>query len=331
MVHSASLVGSTRSHLNAGDGEERYLETRAAWLYYNSGLKQADVARALGVSLNKANRLLASAQESGVVRVTIEGPIAGCVALEDKIRQRFGLRMVRIVPELTGTGSLFEAVGRATASVLARAIQDGRHRTIGIGKGACLDAAGSFIPSLHAPGLELVSLLGCAPFYYHAGSPDLLQALGERSGAGARLMPAPIYARSAADLTVVVRQPGVQAVLEAAHRVSFLLSEISSIEDAETVMVRSGVLRKTEVAQLRSMGAVSVFLGHFLDQRGQPVASGVNRRLVGLSCSAIAAREAVGVARGEQRSDSILSVLRSGLLKGLVTTEAAGRLLLAAV
>src|SRR5580704_10509730 len=94
---SARVEHMTKS--TARRDSEDSLAIRAAWLHYVAGQTQADVATRLGVSNVKAHRLITRANQSGAVKVSIDGDVAGCVMLEAEIADRYGLAYCEVVPD----------------------------------------------------------------------------------------------------------------------------------------------------------------------------------------------------------------------------------------
>src|SRR5262245_60710131 len=92
------VVDQLRSTLVAD--EEAVLAARAAWLYFAGGQTQAEIAQRLNVPNSKAHRLIARASRDGLIRVFVEGPIAGCVALEEQLKGQFGLEVCEVVPNI---------------------------------------------------------------------------------------------------------------------------------------------------------------------------------------------------------------------------------------
>ena len=109
-------------------GEEAMLASWAAWLYHAGGLTQAEVAVRLGVTAAKAHRLIARAARDGLVRVYVEGPLAGCLDLERRLAERFGLSMARVVPDLGEDRVTCKTLGgsRCVASDAGAACDGGR-------------------------------------------------------------------------------------------------------------------------------------------------------------------------------------------------------------
>ena len=89
---------------HGGIDPEKSLATRAAWLHYAGGLTQAAVAKRLGVTGVKAHRLIARAVADGAVKVSIDGAIVECAALEDRLCKRYGLAFCEVAPDLGEDG-----------------------------------------------------------------------------------------------------------------------------------------------------------------------------------------------------------------------------------
>mgnify|MGYP006171563951 CR=1 FL=1 len=98
---------------------EHSLAIRAAWLHYVGGLRQAEVAKRLGVPSVKAHRLIARAVAEGAVKVSIEGEIIECIELETALSARFGLETCEVAPDLEEVGVPLRTLGLAGAARLA--------------------------------------------------------------------------------------------------------------------------------------------------------------------------------------------------------------------
>ena len=98
--------------------EEATLAARAAWLYFAGGQTQGEVAEELNVASTKAHRLIAKASRDGLIRVFVEGPMAGCVALEDELKRRFGLTHCEVVPNIDDGPLPLRTLGTAGARYL---------------------------------------------------------------------------------------------------------------------------------------------------------------------------------------------------------------------
>ena len=141
----------------AAQDMEASLAIRAAWLHYAGGLTQAAVAKRLGVPGVKAHRLITKANQEGAIKVTIDGDIAECVALEDQLASQFGLSYCEVVPDLGEEGLPTRALGIAGASFLRRELESGQADVIGVGHGRTLAAAVDQLPRVEAKGVQYQS------------------------------------------------------------------------------------------------------------------------------------------------------------------------------
>ena len=80
--------------------DESSLAARAAWLHHIGRLTQNEVAARLDLPKGKAHRLIARAGREGMVRVFVDGAIARCMQLEQRLCRAYGLSFCEIAPEV---------------------------------------------------------------------------------------------------------------------------------------------------------------------------------------------------------------------------------------
>ena len=122
--------------------EEAALAARAAWLHFAGGKTQGEVAELLGVQSTKAHRLIARARSEGLIRVFVEGPIAGCIdARREAEGCLTGCSSARWCPISTKARLPLRTLGMAGARYIRNLIESGRYGLIGMGHGRTLAAA----------------------------------------------------------------------------------------------------------------------------------------------------------------------------------------------
>src|SRR5262245_46653636 len=136
--------------------EEATLAARAAWLYFAGGRTQGEVAEALNVPSTKAHRLIVRATRDGVIRVFVDGPMGGCIALEDELKQKCNLGECEVVPNVDDGVLPLRTLGTAGARYLRHALDSGRHKVIALGHGRTLAASIDFMPSTPSPDVSFV-------------------------------------------------------------------------------------------------------------------------------------------------------------------------------
>lgn len=93
---------------------------RAGWLYYVGGLTQDQIATELGVSRQRAQRLVSRAMTEGLIHVRLNHRIGVCLDLEQALTDRFGLLRCRVAPGLGQGGDPVRAIAAAAAAELER-------------------------------------------------------------------------------------------------------------------------------------------------------------------------------------------------------------------
>ena len=300
---------------------EDSLAIRAAWLHYAAGQTQADVAMRLGVSNVKAHRLITRANQSGAVKVTIEGDVAECVVLETALAKRFELAYCEVVPDLYEKGLPLRALGIAGAQFLQREIAARQGGVIGIGHGRTLAAVVGDMPHMDAGKVRFVSLLGGVTRDYAANPYDVIHQLAEKTGAMSYVMPLPFFANTAEDRQVLLAQRGVREVFDLAAHADLMVVGIGTAQpDAQ--LVSSQMISPDEIHEVRELGGTGELLGHFFDPVGKVVETSLAARTVAPELVDLTGRRIVAIAGGAEKIDAIRAVLHSGLLSGLITDEA---------
>ncbi len=136
------------------------LAIRAAWLHFVGRLTQAEIAKRLGVSGIKVDRLIARATQEGAVKFVMDGDIAECVALESSLSEQYSLNYCEVVPRVSDDKLPLRVLGVAGAAFLQREVEGGDNDLIGLGHGRTLSAVVNQLPSIAANGVRYVSLLG---------------------------------------------------------------------------------------------------------------------------------------------------------------------------
>lgn len=306
---------------------EHSLAIRAAWLHYVGGLRQAEVAKRIGVPSVKAHRLIARAVAEGAVKVSIEGDIIECIELEQALCARFRLETCEVAPDLEEDGLPLRALGLAGGSRLRRWLESGEQITIGIGHGRTLAEAVRAMPRFNTTGLSFVSLLGGLTRNFAANPHDVMHLLAEKTGARAYVMPVPFFANTTEDREVLLSQRGVSEVFQLAETAPLKIVGIGTVE-AETQLVTSGMIEPAEIEAISSAGGVGEMLGHFFDPKGICLKTPLTSRTLAVSLDESRDDRIIALAGGATKVDAIRAVLRSGRLSGLITDERTARALL---
>ena len=304
-----------------GDGE---MAARAAWLHYAGGLTQSAIAERFGIPVTRAHRMIAKAARDGLVRVFVDAEVAGCVALEERLKARFALESCLVAPDL-GDPDPLRAIGLAAARMLTGVLERRKPAVVGVGHGRTLSAAVRELPTLDARAFRFVSLLGGLTRSFAANPYDVIHRLTERTGAEGFLVPAPLFANTPEDQRILLAQTGLADIRALWSEAEICLLGVGAV-DPEGSIARANVFDpEHSLAEIRAAGARAEVLGQFLDAEGRVLNTRYDGRLIAADLAALKGREVHAVAGGADKTAALDAALRSGVFTGLITDEATAR------
>ena len=93
---------------------------RAGWLYYVAGRTQDEIANAMGISRQSAQRLVSLAVAERLIKVRLDHPISACLELAEGLRKKYDLKHAEIVPSDPGGSSSTVGIAEAGAGEIER-------------------------------------------------------------------------------------------------------------------------------------------------------------------------------------------------------------------
>jgi lsr operon transcriptional repressor len=297
------------------------LHTRVAWLYYMENLTQAEIGERLGLTRARVNRMLAEARESGLVRITLTSGFASCIALEQRLKERCGLRDAVVVPTPEDPEQLLGVIGMAAGDFLGRFLEENPLSAIGIGWGATLRETIRHLRPARYPELWVTAMMGGLPQGLELNTFEVAGELARRLQAHCNYLAAPIYAGSARSRDTILAQEVFQDVLARLGSIELALLSLGDLSP-RSLLVRHGLPRDVPVDELRAKGAVGDVLGQFLNGRGQPIAHPINRRAIALPLEELAkVRTVTLIAGGANKMRIIAAALLGGFADVLISDE----------
>jgi DNA-binding transcriptional regulator LsrR (DeoR family) len=319
-------MGRLRREGRPALAEGASLRLRAAWLYYNHGLTQKDVADRLGVARTTVIRLLDEALKRGEIRIWIDEGDATGVDLALRLESAFQLDEAIVTPAAEGVDETAKAVGLALGKFLSEGILDGM--TIGVGWGRTLSASlASFHPQ-RREGVRIMSLLGGAIETRLANPYDFSWRLASRLGAECFLFPAPLIVDSQETKRRLIEECGLGRLVDMAKGLDLAIISVGDIGPTGSSLASSHI-SSAERAQLLKLGCVGDVMCNFLDRNGASVDHSLNRRVMSVDLEAVKQATHVVIAcGGAQRADAMAAAIARIGCNTLVTDEDAARALL---
>jgi DNA-binding transcriptional regulator LsrR (DeoR family) len=300
--------------------------TEVATLYWVDKLTQEQIARQIGRSVPTVSRLLAEAENAGIVEVRIRYPVAVAAELQAELTGRFGLRVARVLAASSADpGQLLTQLGELAARYLTTVLGDGM--SISVGWGTTLYEVVQALRPAHYRDVRVSQALGSLGSKLPAIDNHLIaRLLADRIGGTPHFLPAPMIVESELVRQALLQDPQVRETLEIGRRSDVSLTGIGVAEPDLAGMYRAGYIDEAMLDDIRAAGAVGDILVGFFDAAGRRLDLPVTRRVIGLSLDDLAGIPmTIAVAGGTRKAAAILGALRAGLIHVLITDEAAAR------
>ncbi len=303
----------------------------AARLYYVQGRSQAEVATTLGTSRSNVSRMLSEALEQGIVEIRIHDPAGREHDLEEKLRETFGLREVRVahVGSVADT-SLEEKVGTQAARLLLENLTDGM--TVALSWGHALQSMVYATTAHEHYRLNLVQLVGgLSSISNEISGQELVRELAVRIGAEYRFLHAPAVLESAVSRDALMAESSIAAALTSAAEADIAFVGVGApTAGSSSAILESLELSAEEEQMFWDAGPVGDIAARYYDAQGRPIRGAVHDRVLAISLDQLARiPHVVGVAQGRAKSRGVLGAIRGHHIDSLVCDEVLARNLLA--
>lgn len=299
---------------------------RAGWLYYVAGMTQDQIARELGVSRQRAQRLVSKAVADGLIHVRLEHPIAACLDLEQGLTDRFGLTRCRIAPDL-GRADPVRTIAPAAAQELERFLRSPDPLVIAFGTGRALRGMVDALSSLEAPQHRLVSLIGNIAPDGSASFFDVIMSIGERVRAPHYPMPLPVISSSNAERDAFQALEPIRKVRALATAADVAFVGVGQMGN-DAPLYADGFVTRDDLTAMQAKGAVGEVAGWVFDDAGQYLDLNISGRVGGVRIERGQTRPVIGVAAGQTKVRAMRAALEGQIINGIVTDEATARALL---
>jgi len=301
---------------------------RAGWLYYIAGKNQDEVAAAMGISRQAAQRLVAIAVSDGLVRFWMDHPIARCLDLSRALIDRFGLLHAEVVPSDPDADGGTTGLGEVGAAEMARWLRSDRPIVMAVGTGRTLKAAIDHLPPIRCPQNRIVSLTGNIGPDGSAAYYNVIFSMAEAVEARHFPMPLPVFVGTPEERVLMHGQPLIRQTLALAAAADVAFVGIGEMGD-EAPLYIDRFLTRAELLAERADGAVGEICGWIFDADGRILQGRAGARTASAPIPDRNRATVIALAKGSRKLPAIAAALRGRLVNGLVTDEDTAEALLA--
>lgn len=302
---------------------------RAGWLYYVGGMTQDQIAAELGVSRQRAQRLVSRAMAEGLIQVRLNHRIGACLDLETRLTERFSLQRCRIAPTLGAGDDPTRSIAPSAATELERFLRMTEPQVIAFGTGRALRAMAEQFNPTEAGHHRIVSLIGNIAPDGSATLYDVIRRVAEKLMAPYFPMPVPVISDTVEERAFYHHLRPVQAVVALVAQADVTFVGIGQMSD-DAPLVVDGFVTPREMADFQRKGAAGEIASWVYDDQGTYIRSDRDGLVGAVRIEPNRTAPVIGVAAGASKVRAIRAALVGNILNGLVTDEATAAAILGA-
>ncbi len=312
------------------DGNNRLDDAaRAGWLYYVAGRTQDEIASTMGISRQSAQRLVSLAMAERLIKVRLDHPIAACLELGLRLKEKFDLRQVDVVPSDPGSSSTTVGIAEAGAAEIERWLKSADPIILAIGTGRTLKAAIDQLPAMECPQHRIVSLTGNIGLDGSAAYYNVIFSMADAVKARHFPMPLPVLVSSPEERALLHNQALVKSALQLGSEANVAFVGVGELGQ-QAPLCEDGFLAPDEMARLmEEEGAAGEICGWMFDRDGQLLPGSINKRVASVPLPSRDSATVIGIAKGQRKYVALRAALRGRVINGLITDESTAEFLLA--
>ena len=311
--------------MNIAERDQKKFGVRAAWYYYKTGMIQGDIAKRLGINRLRVNNILNEARKNGTVAIHVKGEDAKFMELEQKLKEKWGLRDVLITPEVP-PDQIKNDLSLAGAQYLEMTVH--QRSMIALGWGDTISGITRNLGRLIPESTSFVTLCGGVMHYLSELTTDSVGTPLSGFLYPFIVIPTPLMVSSSKLRDQLISEHEVQQVMEVAKSSDISMVGIGTLMPS-TEFSSFGYKTKKELNFLKESGAVGEMHGEYFSAEGQPLELEHHQRLITIRIETLRKmKHVVGVAGGKEKIDAIMAAIRGGIIHSLITDEITAGILL---
>ncbi len=306
-------------------GENVVIEV--AWLYYQEGLNQKDIAARLGLSRATVVNYLQAARERGLIRITLNSDAFTTHRLARDLCAKYGLKAAFVVPdEGDGGSSRFFRVVQGAADWLPELVAPGDR--LGVAWGRTIYELTGALGEHRIEDVQVLQLIGSMATPYGFTAEACSTRLAQRLGAECHNLHAPAILSSARLADALRAEPLIRAQLARLASVNKWLFAVGTCQKDSHIVV-SGLATPEDMAWYVAQGAEGVLCGHFIDAEGRAIDGPLEPRMIGVALDQLVGLPmGILVTGGLDKVAATRAAIRGGYVTHLVTALSVAEALL---
>jgi DNA-binding transcriptional regulator LsrR (DeoR family) len=328
-VGTLNLVRHDKRGSDLARTDELRLIAKVARLYYNRGIRQADIAQQLDLSQATVSRLLKRAEEERIVRITVSVPHGAYTELEEDLQAAYGLKEAIVVDTVEDDEQIMRDLGAAAAYYIETTLKHNEIIGISSWSSTLLEMVEAMHPLPRSSSARVVQILGgVGNPAAEAHAAHLTRRMATLTRGEATFLPTPGITGSAEMARIYLEDPFIRPAISQFEQVTLALVGIGTVEPSKLLTSSGNIFNIEELDLLRQHGGVGDICLRYFDQDGVPVLTPLNDRVIGMRLEQLQkVARSVGIAGGRRKLHAIRGALVGRWINVLITDRRTAELL----
>lgn len=289
-------------------------------MYYDDGLTQHEIAKAMNVSRPLISKMLSRARDLGIVTITIKSPLQNNELVAAKLAAAYGLSGAFVVPEARAEYMTEQLILNQVSAIVLEKLQESS--LVGLGWGLLMDTFVNQFPEskkgLKPAGKRLVCpLIGGGSVPNRGYNPnEIVSRFCEKTGMGASYLYAPAFPLSAEDRARFTQTENYREIAALWADLDLAVLRISNYPSTPDHATATRFGKK-----LMQKKAVGALLSYFFDGNGEFI-TGEKDFCISVPLQDLKRTPCVvGICSANSSVSSITGALRTGMFTHIVLDE----------
>lgn len=297
---------------------------KAAKLYYYGDMSQDEVAQLMGISRPKVSRLLNEARQLNIVQIIIRDSSSSILQNAEKLKKRFALEYVHIVPTQPSEAATKASIGQAASAFLNKHLSESCK--IGISWGTTL---ASFVHEFQSkrpmPKATVVQMVGGTYSQsLNIDARELVKDLAGKLACRHSILQAPFFVHNPKLREMLMDEPDTKTHFQHLHNLDIAFVGVGNSYYKDSVVFRANFVDESAGKLLSEMGIVCDICGHQIMLDGSAPRTYFSDRVTGISLEDLRRVPlVVGLCEGKSKVTPLLAALHGGYINCLITDEVA--------
>lgn len=296
------------------------LSIEVSKMYYILDKTQQEIAEKLQISRPTVSKLLKHAKEKNYIQIKIENPLDAVHTLENKLKEKFNLKDVKIAyvnPTVTSVNDIQNLIGIETASYLSNIVKD--HDSIGITWGETMWHVAQQLKAKSVNNVEIIQLKGGMNLVHEdTHDQDIMMHFVKNFSAKGQYIPLPVIFESQQSKYFMLKEKQTQLIMNKMENVTIALYTIGNVSK-DSLLYKMNYITEDEFLYLKDH-AVGDICSRFIDKSGDICLDDLNSRTFGIHLDKLAKVEnSILVASGSTKIKGIYTALENKIPNVLIT------------